>query len=213
MVAQRRRFVVALAVAGVGVVAQAARWLWRPAGGISFLWWMVLVTLGYAAVLGWATLSQARGALVASLRERAHRAESEQGRRAAEARILERTRIAREMHDVLADRTSLVATYAGALEYRPDRPPEQLAQAAGVVRAGVQQALTELREVISVLREDTVEQAEIEPRLQPGLAQIRGLVKESNDAGQEVSLEDRVADAAMVPDIAGRTAYRVVQER
>ena len=41
------------------------------------------------------------------------------------------------MHDVLAHRLSLVATHAGALEYRPDASPEQLARAAGVVRAGV----------------------------------------------------------------------------
>ena len=40
------------------------------------------------------------------------------------------------MHDVLAHRLSLLATYAGAIEYRPDAPPEQLARAAGVVRAG-----------------------------------------------------------------------------
>ena len=58
------------------------------------------------------------------------------------------------MHDVLAHRLSLLATYAGALEYRPDAPPEQLARAAGVVRAGVHQALDELREVIGVLRDD-----------------------------------------------------------
>jgi signal transduction histidine kinase len=102
----------------------------------------------YAALLGWGALTQARWALVASLRERARRAEAEQGRRVAEARMLERTRIAREMHDVLAHRLSLVATYAGALEYRPDSPPEQLSRAAGVVRAGVHQAFSELREVI-----------------------------------------------------------------
>src|SRR5207248_4347589 len=68
--------------------------------------------------------------------------------------MAERTRIAREMHDVLAHRLSLLATYAGAIEYRPDAPPEQVARAAGVVRAGAHQALDELREVITVLRED-----------------------------------------------------------
>ncbi len=58
------------------------------------------------------------------------------------------------MHDVLAHRLSLVSTHAGALEYRPDAPPERLAAAAGVVRAGVHQALEELREVILVLRDE-----------------------------------------------------------
>jgi signal transduction histidine kinase len=68
--------------------------------------------------------------------------------------MLERRRIAREMHDVLAHRLSLLATFAGAMEYRPDPPPERPAQAAGVVRDGVHQALDELRAVISLLRDD-----------------------------------------------------------
>jgi signal transduction histidine kinase len=63
-------------------------------------------------------------------------------------------KIAGEMHDVLAHRLSLVATFAGAMEYRPDSSPEQLSRAAGVVREGMHQALDELREVISLLRED-----------------------------------------------------------
>ena len=96
---------------------------------------------------------QARASLIASLVLRAQRTEEEQGRRIAEARAAERARIAREMHDVLAlIRLSLVATYAGALEYRPDATPEQRAKAAGVVRVGIQEALDELRDVITALR-------------------------------------------------------------
>ncbi len=210
VVAERRRFTVAVAVAGSGVAAHAVQGLWRPAGGLSYLWWLVLMVAGYAALVGWGALSQARRALLISLRERARRAEAEQGRRVAEARVLERTRIAREMHDVLAHRLSLVATYAGALEYRPDSSPEQLSRAAGVVRAGVHQALGELREVISVLRDEDVDGDE--PRPQPVLADIPRLVGESHDAGEHVVLDDRTADKAVVPSAAGRAAYRVVQE-
>ena len=108
--------------------------------------------MAYAALLGFGALTQARAALLISLRDRARRAEAEQDRRVAEARVAERARIAREMHDVLAHRLSLVATYAGALEYRPDASREQLAAAAGIVRDGVHQALDELREVVTVLR-------------------------------------------------------------
>ena len=132
----------------MGILTHAVQGLWRPPGGPSFSWWLALMVVGYAAVIGWGALAQARRALIASLRDRARRAEAEQGRRVAEARVLERTRIAREMHDVLAHRLSLLATYAGALEYRPDAPPEQLAHAAGVVRLGAHQALDELRDVI-----------------------------------------------------------------
>ena len=210
VVAGQRRFTVAVAVAGAGIAAHAVRGLWRPAGGLSFAWWLVLMIAGYAALVGWGALSQARRALLVSLRERARRAEAEQGRRVAEARVLERTRIAREMHDVLAHRLSLVATYAGALEYRPDSSPEQLSRAAGVVRAGVHQALGELREVIGVLRDEDVDGDE--PRPQPVLADIPRLVEESHDAGQPVDLDDRTASSAVVPSAAGRAAYRVVQE-
>jgi signal transduction histidine kinase len=113
------------------------------------------------------------------------------------------------MHDVLAHRLSLLATYAGALEYRPDAPPEQLARAAGVVRAGVHQALDELREVIGVLRDDDSTPGE---RPQPGLGDLAELVAETRDAGTPVELADRTSRSLELPDALGRTAYRVVQE-
>jgi signal transduction histidine kinase len=213
-VARRHPLPVAVAVAGAGVAAHAVQGWWQPAGGLSYGWWLVLIGVTYAALIGWGTLMRAHYALVASLWERARRAEAEQGRRVAEARIMERTRIAREMHDVLAHRLSLLATYAGALEYRPDAPPEQLSRAAGVVRGGVHQALTELREVISVLRDDSAGDGAdgAGARPQPTLADLDQLVAESRGAGMRVRLHDRVVDPAALPAPAGRTAYRVVQE-
>jgi len=210
-VAEWRRFAEAAAVGAAGVVAGAIQGLWRPFGGLPYIWWLVIVISVEAALVGWGQLTQARRALIVSLRERARRAEAEQGRRVAEARAAERTRIAREMHDVLAHRLSLLATYAGAIEYRPDAPPEQVARAAGVVRAGAHQALDELREVITVLREDDGD-GDGAQRPQPGLADLPRLVEESRDAGARVQLDDRVPDPAVLPGAAGRTAYRVIQE-
>ncbi|TDD33559.1 sensor histidine kinase [Actinomadura sp. KC06] len=207
-VAQRRPFPVAAGIAVAGVGAHAVQGWWQPAAGISFGWWLLLIALGYGALIGWGALARARRALLESLRERARRAEAEQGRRVAEARMAERARIAREMHDVLAHRLSLLATYAGALEYRPDAPPEKLAHAAGVVRDGVHQALDELRDVIVLLREDEAE----EGRPQPVLDDVSRLVEESRDAGGRVELRDEVVDPGALPAAAGRTAYRVVQE-
>ncbi|GAB3677817.1 histidine kinase [Actinocorallia lasiicapitis] len=210
IVAQRRPFAVAAKVAAVGIGAHAVRGILRPADGISYGWWLGLMAVAYAALLGWGALTQARRALMGSLRERARRAEAEQGRRVAEARVQERAAIAREMHDVLAHRLSLVATYAGALEYRADASPEQVSRAAGVVREGVHQALVELREVISVLRDfDSVAE---DQRPQPVLADIPRLVAEAHEAGDQVLLDDRTAEAIAVPAAAGRAAYRVVQE-
>jgi signal transduction histidine kinase len=211
-VAQRRPFRVAAGAGLAGVAAHAIRGLWQPAPGLSLTWWLVLVVIAHAALVGWGALHQARRALIVSLRERARRAEAEQGRRVAEARALERTRIAREMHDVLAHRLSLLATYAGALEYRPDSAPERLAHAAGVIRSGVHQALAELRDVINVLRDDDVDGEDAAQRPQPVLADIPKLVKESRDAGTSVQLDDRLADPAALPAATGRTAYRVTQE-
>ncbi|MFF5263481.1 sensor histidine kinase [Actinomadura viridis] len=209
-VAERRGFRTALAVAAAGIAAHAVQGLWQPPGGIAFGWWLLLITAGYGALAGWGALVRAQRALVASLRERARRAEAEQGRRVAEARMLERTRMAREMHDVLAHRLSLLATYAGALEYRPDAPPERLARAAGVVRAGAHQALDELREVINVLRDEDGDGDGGRP--QPVLADIPRLIDETRDAGGRVEVRDAVVEPAALPAAAGRTAYRVVQE-
>src|SRR5207245_2489773 len=103
-------------------------------------------------------------------------------------------RIAREMHDVLAHRLSLLATYAGALEYRPDAPAEQLARAAGVVRAGVHQALDELREVISVLRDDDLANG-----THPQPTDLAALVAETRDAGTDVDLVLRMCQSAGLP--------------
>jgi signal transduction histidine kinase len=208
-VAQRRPVAMAAAVGGVGVVTHLIRGLWRPIGSLPYFWWVVLVIVAEAALVGWGQLTQARQALLDSLRERARRAEAEQARHIAEARAAERASIAREMHDVLAHRLSLLATYAGALEYRPDAPPERLAHAAGVVRAGVHQALDELREVIGVLRADDLVAG---ARPQPGLADLGPLVAETRDAGTPVELVQRISRPEDLPGSLGRTAYRMVQE-
>lgn len=210
-VAWRRRFPVAVATAVAGVVAHAVQGAWRSGGTMPYGWWLVLVTIGYGGLLGWGAWAQARAALIRSLHERAERAEAEQGRRVAEARMLERRKIAREMHDVLAHRLSLLATFAGAMEYRPDSSPERLSRAAGVVRDGVHQALEELREVISLLRDDDPPDGEGN-RPQPVLADVPRLVEESRDAGTEVLLSEAVDEPAEAPPTVARTAYRVIQE-
>ncbi len=210
-VALRRPFRTAALVALAGVAGHLIQGAWQPIPGLPYLWFAVLDVVVHAALVGWGQAAQSRRQLLESLRERARRAEAEQGRRVAEARTLERTRMAREMHDVLAHRLSLLATYAGALEYRPDSSPEKLAQAAGVIRTGVHQALDELREVISVLRDTEIEDLP-GGRPQPTFGDLHDLVDESRKAGTTVSYDDRVADSTSLPPATGRTAYRIVQE-
>jgi hypothetical protein len=145
-----------------------------------------ILQIGFPAFLftviafGWGLYARARRELVASLRERAERLEADQQRSAEQAREAERRRIAREMHDVLAHRLSLLSVHAGALEYRPDAPPGDITRAAAVIRASAAAALGELRQVITVLCEDS-DVASGPP--QPELAQLPALLEESRAAG------------------------------
>jgi signal transduction histidine kinase len=163
-----------------------------------------------AVALGWGLFTRGRREVFRSLRERSEWLESEQRLRVGQAREAERRRIAREMHDVLAHRLSLLSVHAGALEFHPDATPEEIAEAAGVIRATAQTALQELRDVIGVLRDDTEERTVQPP--QPTLARLPALIEESRQAGMRIrmSMDTSVGDS--VPASLGRTAYRVVQE-
>jgi signal transduction histidine kinase len=175
--------------------------------------WYVDVIVGSLitiAAVGWGTFIRARRQLVLSLRERARVAEASQQERLERARLDERARIAREMHDVLAHRLSLLSLHAGALEFRPEASPDDVARAAGVIRTSAHDALDELREVIGLLRHEP-EPAELEPP-QPTLSELGRLLAESQAAGMRVQAEIMVDGAAEVPGTLGRNAYRIVQE-
>ncbi len=152
--------------------------------------------------LGWGLFVSARRELVQSLRERAENAE-------ADTRAAERRRIAGEMHDVLAHRLSLLSVHAGALEFHPDAPAEEVAAAAGVIRESARSALTELRDVIGVLREEGG--ADLTERPQPTLADLATLVEESRAAGMRLTARIEPGDEATSTAV-GRTAYRIAQE-
>jgi len=167
--------------------------LWGDAG-------VNLLCTGVA--FGWGLFVRARRELVRTLRERAAHAE-------VETRAAERRRIAREMHDVLAHRLSLLSVHAGALEFHPDAPAAEVAEAAGVIRESAKAALEELRDVIGVLREEAGERP-IDPP-QPTLADLPALIDESSAAGMRLRAQIDLGDAP-TPAALGRTAYRIVQE-
>jgi signal transduction histidine kinase len=151
-----------------------------------------------------AMLVRSHRMLVRSWQDRAEQAEEGQRMRIERARLGERERIAREMHDVLAHRISLLALHAGALEVRRDAPVAER-EAAGVVRQCAYDALEDLRQVIGMLRDHPAED-----RPQPTLGDVPALVAESRDAGATVDLE--LAESGAVPVGVGRHAYRIVQE-
>lgn len=156
-------------------------------------------------VVGWGLFIRHRRQLVLSLEERAVRAEAEAKLRAEQSQARAREEIAREMHDVLGHRLSLLSVHAGALEFRPDAPPSEIAQAAGVIRASAHQALQDLREVIGVLRSSVAGELPT-----PTLADVHRLVTEASRSGSVVELRSSVSGT--VPDGLGRTAYQIVQE-
>jgi signal transduction histidine kinase len=167
-----------------------------------------VLTLALAMAVG--AFVGARRDLVASLRARADQAESELALRADQARLAERTRIAQEMHDVLAHRISLIGLHAGGLEVRPDAGPEVVERSATLIRQTARAALEDLRGVLGVLRADTSEVgADLAP--QPQLRDVPRLVASSSAAGVRVTLLDELPEEP-VPEIIGRTVYRVVQE-
>ncbi len=165
-------------------------------GGVLLLYTVVLVAIGM--------YTGARRELIASMRAQVEQAEREQQLRVAQGQAAERQRIAREMHDVLAHRISLVSMYSGALAYRDDLNPEQTREIAETIRENANLALTELRGVLGSLR------GEDGDRPQPTLADLPGLITDNRAAGLRIEFSG-VTLKGLSPAV-GRHAYRIVQE-
>jgi signal transduction histidine kinase len=170
---------------------------------------LVAIPLVLAAI-AWGMFVRARRQLLFTLRERALRAEAEQQLHADTARMAERTLIAREMHDVLGHRISLMALHAGGLELQPDLPPH-VRETAELLRLTARQALEELRGVIGVLREAPGRESPPAAPL-PSLSDIPRLIEETRRAGAKIDFAMQVDDPATAPISLGRDAYRIVQE-
>ncbi|MFJ6408939.1 sensor histidine kinase [Streptomyces hydrogenans] len=175
----------------------------------------------------------ARRRLMESLRERADSLEQELSlladraeQRAQWARQEERRRIAREMHDVVAHRVSLMVVHAAALQAVALKDPQKAVRNAALVGDMGRQALTELREMLGVLREEPgpvapavvplaavgrAAAAAAEAAAGPGLGALEELCQESRLAGAAVELVELGESGAYPPEVE-RTAYRVVQE-
>lgn len=168
-----------------------------------------LTLLVLAVTVGWGMFIGSRRELIATLRERARAAEEDQAARVAGARTAERSRIAREMHDVLAHRISLVTMHAGALAYRDDLSRDEVRAAASIIQDSSHQAMIELREVLGILRDGPGDSAPERP--QPSARDVADLVDEARRSGMRVELGGSLA-LDDIPDALGRTVYRIVQE-
>ncbi|WP_329588120.1 histidine kinase [Streptomyces sp. NBC_01362] len=208
-VAVHRPFRPVAAVGALALVLTPVQPYLRPDPGTSFIEATVIGALLPLLVISWGMAVRSRRQLVVTLRERAQRAEAEAGLRAEQAQRLAREAIAREMHDVLAHRLTLLSVHAGALEFRPDAPKAEVARAAGVIRDSAHEALQDLREIIGVLRSPGESDGD---RPQPTLATLDSLIDESRLAGMKVTLVNRVDEPSTAPAATGRTVYRIAQE-
>ncbi|MFE5285502.1 sensor histidine kinase [Nocardia sp. NPDC056611] len=167
----------------------------------------VIVAVTMAVPLLYGLWTNQRAETLAALRERAEQAEREQGLRAAAAVEAERLRIAGELHDIVAHRISQITVLAGALEVSADGKPAEI---AGTIRATGSLALTEMRELLGVLRaRDGGEEAPLRPA--PDLSAIAELIAEATEAGQRVDLSTP-PELPPVPGPVGRAAHRLVRE-
>ncbi|WP_210584745.1 sensor histidine kinase [Streptomyces sp. GESEQ-35] len=207
--AVHRPFKYVALIGGISVAGIPFYFWWRPEPGLPFVAAVALTVLLTVSAIACGLVVRSKRQLMLSLRDRARRAETEAQLRAEQAQRLAREAIAREMHDVLAHRLTLLSVHAGALEFRPDAPQEEVARAGGVIRESAHEALQDLREIIGVLRAGEPDEA---GRPQPTLAALDALVAESREAGMKVTLDNRVTDPAAVPASVGRTAYRIAQE-
>ena len=133
--------------------------------------------------------------------------DSERARRAV---LEERTRIARELHDVVAHHLSLIAVQAETAPYRLGELPEPVGAEFGSLSEVARQALTEMRRLLGVLRQD--QPAGLAP--QPQLTELPALVDAARRAGVEVELSvpAELTEFGSVPAGVGLCAYRIVQE-
>ncbi|ASR36057.1 hypothetical protein BAY61_14780 [Prauserella marina] len=152
----------------------------------TLVWTVVLAAVLTAVALLTGATRGVRGDL--------RRKEAEEQRLRAEmTRRAERTRIAREMHDVLGHRLSLLSLQAGALEVGGHADPEKAAETARTVRGTARQSLEDLRQVIGVLRDGkgfAEREGDREPaeRALPGLADIPELVANSRRSGLTINV-------------------------
>jgi signal transduction histidine kinase len=202
--------VTALLVGYAGALVAATRWLLGFGAGDLTPGNLAPYTVTIGAIvtaawaLGWA--AQSRERYVASLVARAEQAERMAEREVELAARDERSRIAREMHDVVAHGLSVIVVQADGARYAAAKDPAVAVGTLETISAAGREALTEMRRLLGLLREGDTGVAP-----QPGLDDVRHLVDEARAAGTRVSA-DLPEPAPDVPDGVGLAAYRIVQE-
>ncbi len=201
-----------------------------------FLLWVVFMILTYGTAIGFGLAARARLQVIAGLLDSAERDRMDYEQQLHLVRHAERQQVAREMHDVLAHRISLLSVHAGALEYRTRTAAEQgraltdeeIGSSVEVIRESAHQALEELRQVLQVLRADTDDQLDPDPAdldqlgadqlgtapPQVTVAALPTLIGEARAAGQVITLHQTVDQKRLLTldEQVQRTIFRTIQE-
>ncbi|MFB9207917.1 sensor histidine kinase [Nonomuraea spiralis] len=185
-------------VLGAGVVT--ALFLWAADGDS-----MPVVGGLAAVVLLFGHNVRARRNATARLIQEERRTRQAEG---AQAVLEERARIARELHDVVAHHMSVIAIQAEAVPLKAAGDPTQLEAGLAEIRALSLEAITELRQVLGVLRD---KDGRTDTAPQPGLDRLEELVANARNAGLAVVVRQRRPVGGLPPAV-GLSAYRIVQE-
>jgi len=197
---------VELGQAVAGLVLASALLTVSALQGISGIIWGVGLVVG-----AWAAgrAIRARRLLIEQLARTTEELRVSREAHARDAVVAERTRIARELHDVIAHSVGVMVVQAGAAEQMIPLSPERATTAAQSVQECGRQALTDLRRLLGVLRPDGEDAGELAP--QPGLDDVPDLLERLGAAGLTVRLT-RAGTVRPLPPGVDLTAYRIVQE-
>ena len=210
-VATRRRIPELLVLALLNAASSFVYYLIIPTSSADPGWVsLAMSVIVVSGAIGWGMYIGSRRELLWTLHQRAERAEAERDLRVGIAKADERARIAREMHDVLAHRISQVSMHAGALAFRTDLDADALRTGAADIQARANDALTDLRSVLGVLRDAGT--GALANRPQPTFEDVPALVAEARAAGARIEYTERLAPGDQPPAPLGRTLYRIVQE-
>lgn len=149
---------------------------------------------------------------IAELEERAERAEREAERERRLAAAVERTRIARDLHDSAGHAINVILVQAGAARMLSERDPDRAHEALETIEAVARETLNEIDHLVRVLRDDGDERrggGNVEPPA--GLAALESLAQRHRAAGLDVSIDVDGNHRTLAPAV-DQAAYRIVQE-
>jgi signal transduction histidine kinase len=202
---------IALGIGGLGVLMATSRY-WSNSDWRQQVTMMVALGAVVFGVWAFGERRRTRGLYVAQLEERAAQLERDRDREATLAVSNERTRIAREIHDVVAHGLSIMIVQADGGLYAADQSPDQAKKALATIGDTGRASLTEMRKMLGLLKQDA--QPELDPnqpRPQPGVSSLPELIDNVRDAGLTVDYQV-TGEPRDLPALLGLTAYRIVQE-